>query len=300
MAEDKLQQQRLELKYLLSEDTALRIRDFVSSYLEVDEFGASRPNFSYPVHSLYLDSDDLRLYWDTINGTKNRFKLRLRYYDNRPDAPVYFEIKRRMNNCILKQRGGVRRDAVDLLLAGHLPEACHLTSNSSRHLVALQNFCHHLMNLRASPKAHIAYLREAWVSPNDNSIRVTLDRNVSCTPEFSTRLGTNIRTTNTTFGQEVILELKFTISGHPNEFFDLGGDHIMDLQSNYRTPRWFPQLIRAFGLMQCGAAKYVEGISVYGEHHFRNNTLLGPPGAPAPGAMGGFPRENAGTHGGLP
>jgi hypothetical protein len=118
MAEDKLQLQRLELKYVISESVAVGIRDFVSSILEIDEFGATRPNLSYPVHSLYLDSNDLRLYWETINGTKNRFKLRLRFYDNRPEAPVYFEIKRRMNNCIMKQRGGVRRDSVGWLEIG--------------------------------------------------------------------------------------------------------------------------------------------------------------------------------------
>src|SRR5213593_2005927 len=81
MAEDKMQQQRFELKYIIKEDVARAVRDFVSGYLEIDEYGATLPNFSYPVHSLYLDSDDLHLYRTTINGDKNRFKLRLRFYD---------------------------------------------------------------------------------------------------------------------------------------------------------------------------------------------------------------------------
>src|SRR2546427_8535657 len=105
MAEDRMQQQRFELKYIIKEGIARAVRDFVSSYLEIDEYGATQANFSYPVHSLYLDSDRLSLYQSTINGDKNRYKLRLRFYDNRPDAPVYFEIKRRMNNTIAKQRG---------------------------------------------------------------------------------------------------------------------------------------------------------------------------------------------------
>ena len=94
MAEDKMQQQRFELKYIIKEDVARAVRDFVSGYLEIDEYGATLPNFSYPVHSLYLDSDDLHLYRTTINGDKNRFKLRLRFYDNRSEAPIFFEIKR--------------------------------------------------------------------------------------------------------------------------------------------------------------------------------------------------------------
>src|SRR5437879_5415193 len=122
MRRDRMQTQRFELKYLIAEETALLVRDFVRSYLDMDEYSVGRPNYSYPVHSLYLDSDDLRLYWRTINGDKNRFKLRLRYYSTNPDTPVFFEIKRRMNNCIMKQRGGVRQDAIRGLLIGQFPE----------------------------------------------------------------------------------------------------------------------------------------------------------------------------------
>src|SRR5258707_11718797 len=182
MPEDKLQQQRFEQKYLVSEPTALRIRDFLNGYLEIDEYGVGKPNLSYPVHSLYLDSDRLRLYWETINGNKNRFKLRLRFYNDDPDTPVFFEIKRRLNNCILKQRGGVRRDAVRWLLAGHFPETDHLLTRDTRQLVALQRFCQLVSEIHARPKVHITYLREAWVSTLDNSVRVTLDRQVTAEP----------------------------------------------------------------------------------------------------------------------
>lgn len=244
MSQDKLQAQRFELKYILSEDTALAVRDFVSSYLEIDEFGATLPQFSYPVHSLYLDSPDMKLYKSTINGDKNRFKLRLRFYENRDDAPVFFEIKRRMNNTIAKQRGGVRREAVDSLLAGQLPMPAHLISKEPKQLVALQNFCRLLANLDAGPKAHIAYLREAWISRYDNSVRVTLDRDVRCDPEPSARLSTQMVQPVTVFGNKVVLELKFT----------------------NRFPDWFKELVRVFGLMQCGAAKYVDGVTLVGEN----------------------------------
>src|SRR5437660_12926952 len=140
MRRDRMQQQRFELKYLITEATALLVRDFVRSYLEMDEFSVGRPNYSYPVHSLYLDSDDLKLYWRTINGDKNRFKLRLRYYSTSADSPIFFEIKRRMNNCILKQRGGVRHDAIEGLLSGQFPEPTHLVPKSPNHLVAVQRF----------------------------------------------------------------------------------------------------------------------------------------------------------------
>ena len=255
MAEDKMQQQRFELKYIIKEDVALAVRDFVSGYLEIDEYGATLPNFSYPVHSLYLDSEDLHLYQTTINGDKNRFKLRLRFYDNRPEAPIFFEIKRRMNSIIAKQRGGVRRDAVDWLLAGHLPEPAHLVSRDPRQQVALQNFCRLTHDIGARPKSHIAYLREAWISPRDNSVRVTLDRAVRCEPEPLAHLKTQMNNPVAVFGNDVVLELKFTD----------------------RFPDWFKQLVRVFGLMQCGAAKYVDGVTMAGQSRFSRAYVLNRP-----------------------
>src|SRR6185369_1845940 len=157
MARDRMQKQRFELKYLVTEETALLVRDFVRSYLDFDEYSVGKPNYSYPVHSLYIDSDDLKLYWATINGDKNRYKLRLRYYSTHADSPVFFEIKRRLNNCIMKQRGGVRQEYVPMLLQGHLPQLDFLVSKAPNQLVALQNFCNLAHHIRAKPKVHIFY-----------------------------------------------------------------------------------------------------------------------------------------------
>src|SRR6185503_4470704 len=184
MSRDRMQKQRFELKYLVSEETALLVRDFVRSYLDFDEYSVGKPNYSYPVHSLYLDSSDLKLYWTTINGDKNRYKLRLRYYSTSGDSPVFFEIKRRLNNCIMKQRGGVRQDAVGTLLNGHLPDETHMVSRNPKQFVALQRFCELMHGLRALPKVHIAYLREAYVS-DDDTVRVTIDREVCAEPNLA-------------------------------------------------------------------------------------------------------------------
>ena len=238
---DRMQQQRFEHKYLVTPADADRVRDFVKSYLDLDEFSVGKPDYSYEVHSLYLDTDDLKLYWDTINGNKNRFKLRLRYYSVEPEAPVFFEIKSRMNNIILKQRGGVRQEAAQSLLAGHLPEPHHLIGNHERYLPALERFCHLMHDLRATPRIHIAYLREAYVSPDDQ-VRVTMDRNVCAEPNLVYSVKTQMTNPARSFHGRVILELKFT----------------------NRFPDWFRELVRVFHIMQRGAAKYCESVQAVG------------------------------------
>jgi len=237
---DNLQHQRLELKYIIHEETACGVRDFVSSYLTLDAFGTRQADLSYPVHSLYLDSDDLAFYWHTINGNKNRYKLRLRYYEDWPASPVFFEIKRRMNAAISKQRGAVKRGAVDALLAGQLPDPKQLFFNEPTQMPALERFCELMQQHHAKPKAQVAYRREAWISTHDNSLRVTMDRQIQFAFEPAALLRTEIRNPLDVFPNSIVLELKFT----------------------GRFPDWFKELARCFNLWQCSAAKYVDGVTL--------------------------------------
>jgi hypothetical protein len=246
MADDKMQLQRWELKYVIPEELALAIREFVRSYLELDEYGAKRADLSYTIHNLYLDSDELAIYWGTINGDKNRYKLRLRFYEDNPHAPVFFEIKRRMNDAILKQRGGVKRPAVEAVLAGQFPTASELVSGDPRQLGAIQRFVELATHDRAFPVAHVRYEREAWISIEDNSVRVTMDRDVQIAPEFVTRFSERMDDPTCVFGRLVILELKFT----------------------GRFPDWFKELVRIFNLRQGSASKYADGIARKGEYFF--------------------------------
>lgn len=243
-----LQQQRFELKFPLPEEVAPQLRDFLSSYLELDDYGVGKPNLSYAVHSLYLDSDDLKIYQAGVNGTRNRFRLRLRYYDAQPESPVFCEIKRRANNCIFKQRCGIRREAVPLLLAGQLPEPHQLVTREPRHWVALQRFVLLLQQLNARPKLRNHYLREAWVSPHDNSVRVTFDRRILTEPFFRARAQVEMAQPVHIFPESQVLEIKFT----------------------NRFPNWLKELVRYFNLMQSSFSKYCEGVRVLGEHRFHD------------------------------
>ena len=83
MSRDRMQSSRFELKYLIDEPTATRVRDFVLSYLSMDENGVGKADYSYPVRSLYLDSDDLdaglrhrgaeRRFWKASRWLRVRF-----------------------------------------------------------------------------------------------------------------------------------------------------------------------------------------------------------------------------------
>lgn len=247
MATDRLQTQRFELKYVVSEQTARTVRQYISCYLKPDEFAATQPERSYPVHSLYLDSPDLKTYQAVQTGEKNRFKLRIRYYGDR-DETVQFEIKRRTNEVITKQRASVRREAIRALLAGEAPQLRHLAKPDGRQLASLQEFCRLMRALGATPRSHVAYRREAWMSPTNNTMRVTFDRAVSCEPEFGLNLRTQVGEAVRPFDGNVVLELKFVD----------------------RLPNWCREMIQALGLKRGGAPKYAQGVLLLGEHRISN------------------------------
>jgi hypothetical protein len=237
MAADRMQQSRFELKYLVTEEMALKVRDFVRCYIDFDEHSVFKPNCSYPVHSLYLDSDDLKLYWEAIGGAKNRYKLRLRYCATSPESPVFFEIKRRMNNCVLKHRGGVRQEFVSHLLAGHPSRQEHLLSEVDKQMVAEHRFCELMNSIHAKPRVHVFFMREAYMS-SDDQVRVTIDRNVCADKNPTPAIKTEMHHSVLGFQNMVILELKFT----------------------HRFPNWFRDLLRMANVLTCGAGKYVESI----------------------------------------
>jgi len=238
-----MQAQRFERKYFLKERQVVPLREFISGYLQLDEFSVGRPDNCYSIHSIYLDSDQLTTYWATVHCEKLRFKLRARYYNDDPQGPVFMEIKRRENECVLKQRAPTRRCGAAELIGGQLPGAEHLVSGRPNDLAVLQRFCYLSQRLHARPMMQISYEREAWIHPRTNSVRVTMDRNVRGEPRHEAVFNTRMDHAVYPFRNQIVLELKFTD----------------------RFPDWFADLVRHFDLVQTGAPKYCGSIFETGE-----------------------------------
>lgn len=216
----------------------MEIRHFVNRYLAIDPFGATQSDLSYPVHSLYIDSPSMKTFHDTINGNRNRYKLRIRYYENGTKNPVFFEIKRRFDRVITKKRARVHRKHVRNLLNGQMPIMDHVVNSTAKELEALDHFCFLVNQIQARPKIHVSYQREAYELEDSNAVRVTFDRNVQSQREFGFALKTQLDQPTDVFGNQVIMEIKFTS----------------------RYPMWLQELTERFHLRQDSAAKYVDGI----------------------------------------
>jgi hypothetical protein len=232
----QLQENRFELKYIIDEQRARGLRDFVRGFLSPDVYADPNNGFSYPIHSVYLDNPSMSLCHATMDGLKNRFKLRVRYYDENPENPVYFEIKRRVNDAILKKRAAVRRDMARELVNGAAPKFEYLFNpDRMKDREALEDFCMLRDEIQAHGRVIVTYNREAWITPDNNSVRLTMDRMI-CGKWWKGEFSTNA----------------FTTGSHPS----IGGV-VLELKFTTRYPSWMRDAALMFNLQRTSLPKYV-------------------------------------------
>ncbi|MDB5172086.1 MAG: hypothetical protein JWN51_859 [Phycisphaerales bacterium] len=259
---DHMQRNRFECKYIIDERCACGVRDFIRGHLVRDEHARARLAWAYPIYSVYLDSPSLELFNATVCGHKNRFKLRARYYDNKPASPVFFEIKRRMNDVIMKSRAAVRRASVQRLFAGAAPQREDLLDHDDPGAFSvLREFCQLRASLGAAGRTLVTYSREAWNARDNDAVRVTFDRRIAGAWYDNALPSHQALAVNRPWvypsidnGHGVVLELKFT------------GCY----------PRWMEQLASTFNLYRVCMAKYVSCVQAVGprRHGVRGERLV--------------------------
>lgn len=159
---------RHEEKYICCGRQLFIIENRLKAILPVD---ANQTGKDYRVRSLYFDTVDDRMYHESLSGVDRRSKYRLRFYDLNTDL---FRMERKDSVGNLKQKYSATLDlnsALDFLSNGPI-------QNSDDGLL------HEIHVLKRSeglhPVAVIDYFRTAFTCPVGN-VRITLDRNISCT-----------------------------------------------------------------------------------------------------------------------
>lgn len=237
---------RLELKYLVPERIAQAFLEAAAPHIQPDEHSTTLPHDGYPVCSLYLDSADWLLFRHTVQGRDQRFKLRVRLYDSRPDSPVFCEIKHRRGQVVIKQRVLVPREWVHEALQGRVCEFSESPGSGCADDAESSTVWREFWRLRdqigASPRLYVIYKREAYVGRQDNHARVTLDRQL---------LGSRY-----TFGEPLHVP---TIGNSPA----IPGV-VLELKFDERFPAWMHQLVQRFQLERTSMPKYVECVRACG------------------------------------
>lgn len=223
--------QRFEAKYLIRDTDAMAVRAHIQPFMAPDPHGQE-----YPVTSIYLDSPDLNMYWSSATGEELRQKLRVRTYSNGDGRHCYFEVKRRINQIVKKDRALVHSRFANALLRG-APVRPEMLVDPDRDMNNLYAFCDIRETLRATPRLVVRYMREAHVSRMEEPLRITFDRQLTCLPSatYDPPAWAASPFWFETPGWPMVLEVKFTDA----------------------FPAWVEDMIHRLGMMRDSFAKYV-------------------------------------------
>ncbi len=163
----KLTFNRLEKKFILTEEQYLRIKEEVDKHFDPDEYGETK------ICNLYYDTPDYILITRSIEKPVYKEKLRLRTYGIPDETSLGFaEVKKKYNGVVFKRR-----------IVMPLSEALDFLSNKkdlenptqiSKEIKYFLNFYKNL-----EPRIYISYDRSAFFCKEDKDFRITFDKNLT-------------------------------------------------------------------------------------------------------------------------
>lgn len=229
---------RYEHKYLLSDQTAVAVRNALRPHMTVDVHSPPGSVRGYVVYSLYYDSPALDLYRQTRAGTPNRIKLRVRFYDLKDASVAYVEVKEKISGRVFKRRYAAEKSLVEALLRDPHSEPVQQALLNGARGTAFDEFCRRRTDLGALPKLFVAYEREAFNSAGEPPVRVTFDR----------RIRANLS------GRDVRLAM-------PPYGANVGGLNVlMEFKYVGDPPAWLSAIEQRFRLRRASFSKFAECI----------------------------------------
>ncbi len=191
---------RHELKFVISSDVAIMLKQRLSLIMETDK-NAKSPDHRYFIRSLYFDDIDSTSYDEKLDGILFRKKYRFRFYNMDPSY-VILECKHKHDNLTYKDQMVVSKQLVEQLLAGQEIDVNYQNQN------LLNEFLIERKIRRLIPSIVVDYYRLAFVYQPLN-VRITFDEYIK-SGYYNTNLfeehylGIPVLKQN-----EVVLEIKF-------------------------------------------------------------------------------------------
>ncbi|MBN1339921.1 MAG: polyphosphate polymerase domain-containing protein [Bacteroidales bacterium] len=225
---------RFEYKYIVHESLMEKLRQAVLPFVEPDKFMDAGGKGHYTVRSIYFDSPRFDYYFEKIDGIRDRIKMRLRGYEGlSDDAKVFFEIKRKYNIPIAKDRTCLTYSEALIILKNLNKTVYHEGHEDVR------SFVYHLLNNRLVPVVNVIYEREAYLDKFYPGNRITIDRNLRSVAFPS-------------------IDRLYSENGVRRS---LSGYFILEVKFNRSFPQWMKPIQSSFGLLKQSASKYAICVS---------------------------------------
>lgn len=232
---------RYEAKYVIPRELVPEVRAFIAPFCTQDPYARGTPP-EYTITTLQLDDPWYSLHLAKEREAVNRFKLRARTYGDIGSAPIFAEVKAKLEDTIVKSRVAVPFGfwGKELLFGVKLP-ACF---KSEKQELDFLQFKRLVWELGAAPVALVRYVRESYVGTVDRYARVTFDR----------KLQYQMTTSWTDFGRSGVWRHMDTTEA---QGFGLPYSAvILEVKALSHTPVWVVDLVERFQLRRVGNCKY--------------------------------------------
>lgn len=189
---------REEKKFLINLEEFRRKSHFLNDLMIQDSHNGTQ---GYMIRSLYFDTiydDD---FFEKLEGTLTRRKIRLRCYEPNSSFAM-LEIKQKQGAAQLKRSLRLTRDDAESLICGKYDVLLHYKDDFAKE-------CYGLMHYKCyRPKTIVEYNRMAYIA-KENKIRITFDNNITAT-ESSYDLFSDKLLLNPVMDKfNIVLEVKF-------------------------------------------------------------------------------------------
>jgi len=189
---------RKELKYVITVSEFMRLKRKIVAYLRADK---NMQNGFYQVRSLYFDTFDNVDLFDSILGSSEKSKVRLRVYP--PDTEfINLELKEKNGSDGFKTSVAVTREEADSLLKARYS---FLLKKQSPEAIRIYT---RLASGGYFPKSIVEYKRSAFYLPVSDT-RITFDYDVGVSPIPSLFFNKKILTTAVSERNIGVLEIKY-------------------------------------------------------------------------------------------
>lgn len=250
---------RYEAKYLVPREMVPEVRAFISPFTRRDPYAHGEPP-EYTITTLQFDTPEYALHcakeWEALH----RFKLRVRTYGRTGSAPVFTEIKAKLESTIHKWRVCIPFDqwGKDMVLGAAVPR-CFRSYHQENDFLQFKRL---VWELAARPVLLVRYIRESHVGNVDRYARVTFDR----------RMEYQMTDSWGGFGRDGLWRnMDSTMSqggGLPYSAV------VLEVKTLSHAPVWVMDMVERFQLKRCGFCKY--SAALWREGLFRRQPAMGP------------------------
>lgn len=220
--------QRYEYKYIIPNNIAHGLIPYIARHMDYDAY--SKGGQTYSVHSVYFDSPERSAFYEKIAGIERRHKYRIRAYSKNlgPDDPVFFEVKEKEKDIILKRRFSSTFSQV--------PEI--LSQNLSLDDKTFREWKFAILRRNLTPNILIEYDRLAFVPRSPLDLRITLDQNLRYA---------NMKDVADFSAPSRIVEV-------------MKHSSVLEIKFRHFIPRWTLDLIQKYDLRNDAFSKFCESV----------------------------------------